>query len=78
MARNFGLEYARGEYVGFVDSDDYVTPTMYEKLYSAATKHDADLVLSGVCFVGGNTFGKEGDYTEKNYFNAETLSKMRE
>ena len=73
LSRNFGLEAAKGEYIGFVDSDDYVTSTMYQELYSAAIKYDADLVLSGVCFVGGNTFSKEGECVEKNYFEKETL-----
>ena len=34
-ASNTGLDNARGEYVGFVDSDDVIEPTMYEKLYAA-------------------------------------------
>ena len=34
-ARNFGLEQAKGDYVGFVDSDDYVDADMYEGLYRA-------------------------------------------
>lgn len=35
-ARNIGLIYASGEYIGFVDSDDLVSPDMYEKLYQKA------------------------------------------
>ena len=31
-ARNLALEHASGEYVGFVDSDDYISPDMYERL----------------------------------------------
>lgn len=37
---NTGLDRARGAYVGIVESDDYVTPEMFEHLYSAAERHD--------------------------------------
>ena len=73
IARNHGIEAASGEYIGFVDSDDYVDVQMYEALYAAAQKHDADIVMSGVSFVGGNTFSKEGEFVEKDYFNEETV-----
>lgn len=43
-ARNFGLQYARGKYIGFVDADDYVEPTMYEKLYMKAEETGSDMV----------------------------------
>ena len=46
-ARNVAMEYASGEYVGFVDSDDAVYPTMYEKLYDEAIRVNADFVDSG-------------------------------
>ena len=72
-ARNTGLEAATGEYIGFVDSDDYVQPQMYEKFYNAATKYDGDMILSGVCFVGGNTFSKVDGYLPKNYFEEDTV-----
>lgn len=73
LARNTGMEAASGEYVGFVDSDDFVKPEMYEALYTAAEKYDADLVISGICFVGGNTFSQTGAYSEKHYFKEDTL-----
>lgn len=46
-ARNVGLCYASGEYIGFVDSDDIVTTDMYEKLYQKAKEGDFDIVDCG-------------------------------
>lgn len=46
-ARNLGIEMAKGEYIGFVDSDDLVDVTMYEKLYMKAKEGDYDLVDCG-------------------------------
>ena len=37
--RNYGLSVATGEYVGFVDGDDYVSSEMYEKYYSSFRRH---------------------------------------
>ena len=73
FARITGIEAANGEYIGFVDSDDYIKPDMYDVLYNAALKNNADLVISGISFVGGNTFGKSGEYEEKHYFHKDTL-----
>ena len=44
-ARNAGLDVARGEWIGFVDSDDYIAPEMYEALYQAVQSTGADLAL---------------------------------
>ena len=44
-ARNEGLEAATGEFIGFVDSDDWIEPEMYEKLLAAI--NDADMVCCG-------------------------------
>lgn len=47
FARNSGLEVATGEYVAFVDSDDYVDINMYKKLYEVAGEKNADAVFCG-------------------------------
>ncbi len=43
---NRGMEAATGEYIGILESDDYLLPTMYETLYAAAVEHDVDFVRS--------------------------------
>lgn len=45
-ARNYGLTKANGEYIGYVDSDDFVNKNMYEKMYSIAISENADIVIT--------------------------------
>lgn len=47
-ARNIGLCKAKGEYIGFVDSDDWIEPDMYQKLLNAITEQQADLAACGL------------------------------
>lgn len=66
-ARNFGLKKANAEYIGFIDSDDYVELDMYEKMYTKAIEHDSDLVVCDLEYVWettGRTQIMKG-YTEK-------------
>ena len=55
-ARNFGLEMAGGEWIGFVDSDDWVEPGMYEKLIAAAEAQGCDVAVCDTrkCFSDGS------------------------
>ena len=56
-ARNLALEKARGQFIGFVDSDDWIEPDMYEKLLAVSQKENADLTLCEVTahFPDGST-----------------------
>lgn len=44
---NIGLSHCRGEYIGIVESDDFVDASMYEELYSVAKKDNLDIARSG-------------------------------
>ena len=48
VSRNKGILMAQGEYIGFVDSDDWLDVDFYEKLYAAAQKYDADIAACGI------------------------------
>lgn len=48
IARNMGLRLATGEYVGFVDADDYIEKEMYEVLYNSAKQENCDVVISNL------------------------------
>ena len=47
-ARNLGLDNMQGEYVAFVDSDDWVEPGMYQRLYDLICAHDAQIACCGI------------------------------
>lgn len=60
-ARNAGLNIATGEYVVFIDSDDWIESSMIEKLYVLLMKCNADIAECGVCYVteNGNELKKD-------------------
>ncbi|BFM42972.1 hypothetical protein CFS9_16130 [Flavobacterium sp. CFS9] len=46
IARNVGIIAAKGQYIGFIDSDDFVADEMFETLYNRVSKENVDLVVS--------------------------------
>lgn len=51
MSRNRGIDAAKGEYVGFCDHDDYITPDMFEVMYRNAMEYDSDIVICDVDYM---------------------------
>lgn len=65
-ARNYGLKYAKGEYIGFVDPDDYIKEDMFLKLLEKVETNNADIVACGV-LVSENGQLKELKNPSKEY-----------
>jgi len=59
---NIGMDMARGEYIGIIESDDYVVPEMYEELYETAARENLDIIKSDFC-----RFYGEGENAYKEY-----------
>lgn len=72
-SRNVGLENANGEYIGYIDSDDYVDSDYYEKLMKAIIKEKSDVAIADmkIVYEDGSfpdhvTKGCDGDLTKLN------------
>lgn len=70
---NIGMDKARGEYIGIVESDDYVDQNMFKTLYSLAKKHELDVIKSDYMIFktvnGKEKTSYEVTCTEPGYYN---------
>ena len=64
VARNNALSIANGDFVGFVDSDDYIHPQMFEKLLKTANETQADIVMCDTLTVYDNKKTKDDTITQ--------------
>ena len=65
-ARKKGLENAHGEYIAWVDSDDFIEKDMYEKMYDCANKNNLDVVICNYNFYPNNKTNKQKWYKSYN------------
>ena len=68
-ARNIGLEVAKGKYISFVDSDDYIEKTFIEELYKKIKENDAQISMCGLNKIDDNneilgTYGYSKDFID--------------
>lgn len=71
-ARQDGMERAHGDFIGFVDSDDWIEPNMYERMYEVAVHEKADVVMCGI-FIDEN--GKNPEYLAHGVYDRERIEK---
>ena len=72
-ARNVGMDRAKGDYIAFVDSDDWLERNMYEVLINQLEAHDADLVACSFYECKGDEKKAVGDSKNISVFNTEEI-----
>lgn len=72
-ARQAGLDIARGEYIGFVDSDDWLELSMYEEMYITAKNNDVDIVF---CNVYRDESKKEQIYFNPGFYDRKGMEEV--
>ena len=85
-ARNYGKNLAKGDYIAFVDSDDYVHPDMYRRLVSVMDDKNADICCCGyyrtsldgheVSSVFGSCVSMDGIHAAKDLINQVAFNKL--
>lgn len=78
IARNTGIENAKGEYLAFVDADDYVDPDLFEKMIFAAQSKSPDLLVFDywVTFENGKQSKYRRSVNEKTWLRKEALKEF--
>ncbi|MBW8348411.1 glycosyltransferase [Bacillus sp. IITD106] len=76
-ARNVGIDAANGQYIGFIDSDDFIHQKMYEILFLTAKKHSSDIVVCDFLKVRNeNVSLNNTDYNIKHFTNTQALNEL--
>lgn len=73
-ARKAGVQETQGDYLTFVDADDFIEPDMYAELMALAVRHKADLVTSGLIRDYGDSMTLEREALEPGVYEGERLS----
>lgn len=76
-ARNFGVSQAKGNYVTFVDSDDYVEPTYLSDLYNLMKRNNADMSMTRVVLQNEKQISQNSNRLYKNAFEDYCVSSER-
>lgn len=74
FARNRAIDIATGDYIGFVDSDDYVEVDMFEKLYVSAIQDDTDITMCLAKEYDDTT----GEFIESDYYSLKLFEQYKE
>ena len=70
-ALNQGIQLAKGRYVGIVESDDFISPVMYEKLYNQIIKFNADVCNAGYWFHSNDKSNSNHGLNKLHYENSD-------
>ncbi len=73
-SNNIAMDLAKGEYIGIVETDDFVEPDMFEKLYSLAAENNCDIVKGNYYSFSGN--GKDRVYVKHNMLSRNKYDKI--